>query len=52
MEEKEIMVDGQKVLINVKIPKEQIEDNSMIMSLDDTIPLEEIVKEVKTDDKE
>ena len=36
MEEKEIMVNGKKVKVVTKLPKEYIEDNSLKVLLDDT----------------
>ncbi len=49
MEEKEIMVNGKKVKIAVKLPKEYIEDNSLKVLLDDTIDLTETTREIKND---
>ena len=49
MEEKEIMVNGKKVKIAVKLPKEYIEDNSLKVLLDDTTNLTEILAEIKND---
>lgn len=51
MEEKEILVDGEKINVTIKMPKEMIEDNSMERLLDDTIPLEKIVKEIQSNDE-
>ena len=50
MEEKEIMIDGKKVKVATKIPKEEIEDNNMKLLLNDTIELNEIIKELKKDE--
>ncbi|MBQ8193275.1 MAG: hypothetical protein IJZ46_04325 [Bacilli bacterium] len=52
MKEKEIEIDGEKVKIVTKLPKECIEDNNLKIYLDDTIDLTEIIKEVKENDKE
>ncbi len=56
MEEKEIEVNGEKIKIALKLPKEQIESNSLSLLLDDTVNLDDVVKavqgEVKKDDKE
>lgn len=49
MEEKEIEVNGKKIKIVTKVPKEYIEDNNLKVFLDDTIDLEEVVSEIKND---
>lgn len=46
MEEKEIMLDGKEVKVTTKIPKEEIEDNSMKLLLNDTVELNDIIKEI------
>ncbi len=46
MEEKEIEVNGEKVMIVTKLAKEYIEDNNLKVFLDDTIDLEEVVSEI------
>ncbi|MGN1312289.1 MAG: hypothetical protein ACI4U4_04710 [Bacilli bacterium] len=46
----EITVDGKKIKVVTKIPKEEIEDNSMKLFLDDTVELDDLVKEIKKDE--
>lgn len=46
MEEKEIEVNGEKVKIVTKLPKEYIEDNNLKVFLDDTIDLGEVVGKI------
>ena len=46
MEEKEVTIEGKKKKIITKLPKEEIEDNTLESYLDDTINLEEVVKEI------
>ena len=46
MEEKEIEVDGKKIKVVIKLPKEYIEDNSLKILLDDTVDLGEVVSEI------
>ena len=46
----EITVDGKTVKVVTKIPKEEIEDNSMKLLLDDTIELDNLVKEINNDE--
>lgn len=46
MDEKEIEVNGKKIRITLELPKGYIEDNSLKILLDDTIDLEEVVKEI------
>lgn len=50
MEEVEIMIDGKKVKVTSKLSKEEIDDNSMRLLLDDTVELEDLVKEIKKDE--
>ena len=50
MEEVEIMIDGKKVKTISKLFKEEIDDNSMRLFLDDTVELEDLVKEIKKDE--
>ena len=50
MEEVEIMIDGKKVKTISKLSKEEIDDNSMRLFLDDTVDLDDLVKEIKKDD--
>ncbi len=52
MEEVEIMIDGKKVKITSKLSKEEIDDNSMRLLLDDTVELDDLVKEIKKDEQE
>ena len=52
MKEKEIEIDGEKVKIVAKLPKEYIEDNNLRTYLDNTIDLTETIKELKENDKE
>jgi hypothetical protein len=52
MEEKEIIVDGKKEKIIIKIPKEEYEENNSYRFLEDTIELNDILEEVKENDKE
>ena len=52
MEEVEIMIDGKKVKITSKLSKEEIDDNSMRLLLDDTVELDDLVKEIKKDEHE
>lgn len=47
MEEVEIMIDGKKVKTISKLSKEEIDDNSMRLFLDDTVELDDLVKEIK-----
>ena len=49
MEEVEIMIDGKKVKTISKLSKE-IDDNSMRLFLDDTVELDDLVKEIKKDE--
>ncbi len=46
MEEKEVIIKGNKEKIVVSLPKEEIESNTLELLLDDTIDLKEVVKEV------
>lgn len=46
MEEKEIEVNGKKIKIVTKLPKEYIDDNNLKIFLDDTIELEKVVSEI------
>lgn len=50
MKGKEITIDGKIVKVVTKIPKEEIEDNSMKLLLDDTIELDDLVKEINNDE--
>lgn len=50
MEEVEIMIDGKKVKVTSKLSKEEIDDNSMRLLLDDTVELDDLVKEIKKDE--
>lgn len=50
MEEVEIMIDGKKVKVASKLSKEEIDDNSMRLLLDDTVELDDLVKEIKKDE--
>ena len=50
MEEVEIMIDGKKVKTIGKLSKEEIDDNSMRLFLDDTVDLDDLVKEIKKDE--
>lgn len=55
MEEKEIEVNGKKIKVAIKLPKDYIEDNTLKVFLDNTIDLEKIIKEIKSntsDEKE
>lgn len=52
MEEKEIVVDGKKEKIIIKIPKEEYEENDSYIFLEDTIELDSIIGEVKENDEE
>lgn len=47
MEEKEIEVNGERIKVAIKLPKEVVEDNNIKMFLDDTIELTKVVEEVK-----
>lgn len=49
MEEKEIEVNGEKINIITRLPKEYVEDNSLKVFLDDTINLGEVISEIKND---
>jgi len=46
MEEKEIVVNGKKIKVITKLPKEYIEDNNLKVFLDDTVNLEEVVNKI------
>ena len=50
MEEVEIMINGKKVKVTSKLSKEEIDDNSMRLLLDDTVELDDLVKEIKKDE--
>lgn len=50
MEEKEVMLNEDKIKVVTKLSKEEIEDNNVKIFLDDTIDLEEVVKEIKNND--
>ena len=50
MEEVEIMIDGKKVKKISKLSKEEIDDNSMRLFLDDTVELDDLVKKIKKDE--
>lgn len=50
MEEVEIMIDGKKVKVTSKLSKEEVDDNSMRLLLDDTVELDDLVKEIKKDE--
>ena len=47
VKEKEIEINGEKIKIALKLPKEEIEDNNIKIYLDDTIDLTKTIKEVK-----
>lgn len=47
MKEEEITLEGKKIKIITKLPKEMIEDNNLKIELDDTIDLKELQKEIK-----
>ena len=51
MKEEEITLEGKKIKIITKLPKEMIEDNNLEVELDDTIDLEEVQKEIKENEK-
>lgn len=51
MEEKEIELNGEKIKIAIKLPKEEIEDNNIKIYLDDTIELSDVIKEVKDNEQ-
>lgn len=46
MEEKKIEVNGEKVKIAVKLPKDEVEDNNIKIYLDDTIDLTKVTEVV------
>jgi hypothetical protein len=48
----EIMLNGKKIKIITKLPKEMIEDNNTEIDLTDTIDLEKVEEELKENDKE
>lgn len=50
MEEKEIEVNGKKIKIALELPKGYIEDNNLKILFDDTINLEEVVKEINANE--
>lgn len=50
MEEKEIEVNGKKIKVAVKLPKEYIEDNNLNVFLEDTVELKDIVNKVNNND--
>ena len=52
MMKEEIILDGKKIKIITKLPKEMIEDNNTEIDLDDTIDLKELVEEIEENDKE
>lgn len=47
MEEVEIEVNGKKIKVVTKLPKEYVEDNGLNMFLEDTMDLEKIIEKVK-----
>ena len=49
MEEKEIEVNGKKIKVTIKLPKESIEDNNLKVFLDDTLDLKEVINEINSD---
>lgn len=51
MKEKGIEINGEKIKIALKLPKEEIEDNNIKIYLDDTIDLTKTIKEVKEETK-
>ena len=51
MKEEEIILEGKKIKIITKLPKEMIEDNNLKIELDDTIDLKELHKEIKENEK-
>lgn len=51
MKEEEITLDGKKIKIITKLPKEMIEDNNLEIFLDDTIDLEDLSKDIKENEK-
>lgn len=50
MENVEIEVNGKKILVTTKLPKEFIEDNNLNMFLEDTVDLEKVIEKVKDND--
>ncbi len=51
MKEEEITLEGKKIKIITKLPKEMIEDNNLEIDLNDTINLEEVQKEIEENEK-
>lgn len=51
MKEEEITLEGKKIKIITKLPKEMIEDNNLKIELDDTIDIKELQKEIKENEK-
>ena len=51
MKEEEITLNGKKIKIITKLPKEMIEDNNLKIELDDTIDIKELQKEIKENEK-
>ena len=49
MTEEEIMLDNKKIKIITKMPKEEIDNNILQRTLDETIDLKEVVEDVKND---
>ena len=47
MKEEEIILDGKKIKIITKLPKNMIEDNKLKIELDNTIELEAVQKEIE-----
>lgn len=54
MESRKIVIDGEEINIITSISDDEIEDNSDLFSandLEDTIEIDEIIKEIKGEDK-
>lgn len=50
MEDVEIEVNGKKIKVTTKLPKDFIEDNSLKVFLDDTIDLKDVIEQIESSD--
>ena len=51
MEEKEVVVDSKSIKIVTKLPKDNYEINNLNLYLEDTIDLENIVKDINNNEE-
>lgn len=50
MEDLEIEVNGNKIKVVTKLPKEYIEDNNLKVFLDDTVDLKDVINQINLEE--